>query len=74
MKNAGKLSILLPLSIGFCATVLAVAGGLSANVAYANEANEASAASAASLKEVQGNKQESNSSQEKRASILLLHL
>ena len=64
MKNAGKLSILLPLSLGFCATVLAVAGGLSANVAYANEANEASAASAANLNEVHGNKKESNSSQE----------
>ena len=64
MKNAGKLSILLPLSIGFCATVLAVAGGLSANVAYADEANEVSAANAANPNEVQGNKKESNSSQE----------
>ena len=38
MENAGKYSILMPLSIGFCATVLAVAGGLSANVSYASTA------------------------------------
>ena len=38
MKNAKKRSILAPLSAGFCATVLAVVGGLSANVSYASVA------------------------------------
>ena len=38
MKNAKKRSILAPLSAGFCATVLTVVGGLSANVSYASVA------------------------------------
>lgn len=38
MENAGKYSILMPLSIGFCATVLTITGGVSANVSYASTA------------------------------------
>ena len=36
MKNTRKYGILAPLSAGFCATVLTIAGGLSANVSYAS--------------------------------------
>ena len=36
MKNTKKYGILAPLSAGFCATVLTIAGGLSANVSYAS--------------------------------------
>ena len=36
MKNAKKYGVLAPLSAAFCATVLTIAGGLSANVSYAS--------------------------------------
>ena len=62
MENAGKYSILMPLSIGFCTTVLAVAGGLSANVAYADTTNGANGASTANLKEVRSSAQNTNDS------------
>lgn len=62
MENAGKYSILMPLSIGFCATVLAVAGGLSTNVAYADTTNGANGASTANLNEVRSSAQNTNDS------------
>lgn len=62
MENAGKYSILMPLSIGFCATVLAVAGGLSTNVAYADTTNGASGTSTANLNEVRSSAQNTNDS------------
>ncbi|MDF0753596.1 InlB B-repeat-containing protein [Gardnerella greenwoodii] len=62
MENAGKYSILMPLSIGFCTTVLAVAGGLSANVAYADTTNGASGTSTANLNEVRNSAQNPNDS------------
>lgn len=62
MENAGKYSILMPLSIGFCTTVLAVAGGLSTNVAYADTTNGANGASTANLNEVRSSAQNTNDS------------
>lgn len=62
MENAGKYSILMPLSIGFCTTVLAVAGGLSANVAYADTTNGANGTNTANLKEVRSSAQNTNDS------------
>ncbi|KXA18414.1 leucine-rich repeat domain-containing protein [Gardnerella vaginalis] len=57
MKNAKKRSILAPLSAGFCATVLAVAGGLSSNVSYASVASATRSVHTSSVNssEVSGN-------------------
>ena len=38
MKNAKKYGVLAPLSAAFCATVLTITGGVSANVSYASTA------------------------------------